>query len=369
MKEKLPFHSYQGDEPYLFVSYAHKDAEKVYDVIGALHAQRCRIWYDEGIEVGANWPQTVAEHLRGAAAVVFFISGRAVLSQNCRREINYAVSQKKNCLVVRLDDSELPPDMAMQLSVAPEIRAQDTETIAAELANRLDDSLIGDGVTGYGERNQKQKKPVNGWLIASLVLTLLLFGAALGFFGVLNGWFGVKQAIRREEISTETRGEIVVTTFNSSLSLELLLRSLDGESVYLCGNAIVSDALAIERTEAGWAVNGETMARGPVDSFAPFAGETITQLALVNENLSSLEGVEALPSLRYLDLSDNPVSDLTPLKKLEQLQTLRVLSLPEGTDLAPLAALPALRQVTVSYDMIDRIAPLVEAGIDVIVNK
>ena len=369
MKQALPFHSYNGAEPYLFVSYAHKDAPRVYPLLRALHGQHCRIWYDEGIEIGANWPQTVAERLRGAALVVVFASAHTALSQNCRREINYAVSQRKNLLVVDLDGAELPPDMAMQLSVAPRIDARGEADLAAALEARLDDSLRGDGVSGYGESEPARKKPVNGWFFASLALTLLLIAAALGFYGTVAGWFGGGQAVRREVIQSEEHGEITVTSFNSELSLELLLRALDSDCAWLCGSRIVSDAAAIARSEDGWTVAGEPAERGTLSSLAPFAGLGLTQLALVNESIESLEGIEELPELQYLDLSDNPIGDLTPLTELMQLRELRLAALPEGVSLAPLARIGSLRRVWVSYDMIDRIAPLLEAEIEVVVTK
>ena len=72
MSRKLPFHSYSGAEPYLFVSYAHKDEAQVFPMIRALHERRCRIWYDEGIEIGVNWPQTVAERLRDSDTALHY---------------------------------------------------------------------------------------------------------------------------------------------------------------------------------------------------------------------------------------------------------------------------------------------------------
>ena len=210
---------------------------------------------------------------------------------------------------------------------------------------------------------------MNGWFFASLALTLLLIAAALGFTGMLRGWFGGGQAVRREVIQSEEHGEITVTSFNSGLSLELLLRALDSDCAWLCGSRIVSDAAAIARDEDGWTVAGESAERGTLSSFAPFAGLGLTQLALVNESLESLAGVEELPELQYLDLSDNPIGDLTPLTELMQLRELRLAALPEGVSLAPLARIGSLRRVWVSYDMIDRIAPLLEAEIEVVVTK
>ncbi len=369
MSKKLPFHSYNGAEPYLFVSYAHRDEAAVYAAIRLLHERRCRVWYDEGIEVGVNWPQTVAEHLRSSALVVVFLSKNTLASQNCLREINFSVSQRKPMLVVRLDDSELPPGVGMQLSVAPAIPWRGAEQTAEDVLAQLDDSLFGDGVSGYGERLQQGKKAVNGWLIASLALMLLLGAATVALFGTLKGWFGRPGGIQREEIQTLSRGEVTVTRFTSRLSLELLLGSAEGEAVYLCGAALVSDALAIEHGAQGWTIGGEAVGRGPVEDLSLFTDRRLSQLALVQENLTSLEGIEALDALRYLDLSDNPIDDLTPLAALSELETLRILCLPAETDLAPLTALPALKEVAVSYDMVDRIVPLLDAGVRVVIEK
>ena len=365
---KLPFHSYGGTEPYVFVSYAHRDDARVYAILRALRDRRVRIWYDEGIEVGANWPQTVAEHLRGAQTVVVFASENAAVSPNCRREINFAVSQRVPLLLVRLDDKELPADMGLQLAGVPELRAGEAEETAAAVAARLDERVLGDMEDGAAER-RGGKKAVNGWFIASLVLALLLVAAALALFGRARGWFGAPQGVRRETVQTEERGEVTVTRFTNRASMELLLRSLESDSLYLCGNALVSDALAIGHGPGGWTLGGETVGRGPIEDLDFLAGLGVTELALINEELSDLDGIEALPELSYLDLSDNPLADLTPLTGLENLRTLRVLCLPAETELAVLTRCPALREVCVSYDMIDRIGPLVEAGIDVIIQR
>ncbi len=50
-----PFPAYKGDEPYIFVSYAHADDEIVYPEIQWLHDQGFNIWYDDGIDPGSTW--------------------------------------------------------------------------------------------------------------------------------------------------------------------------------------------------------------------------------------------------------------------------------------------------------------------------
>ena len=374
MKNGIPFVPYQGVDDYIFVSYAHKDSARVFDVIRLLHQQKYRIWYDQGIEIGADWPQVVAEKLLNSALVLIFISKNALLSQNCQREIHYAVSQKKNMLVVFLDESELPADMAMQLSVVPQLRFTDSQETVAALTPQLAGSLIGDGVTGYETLNFKRKKARNKWLVVSLVTMALLVCAvvymALGMGGRLAGVGIVRETIGTGDAAEAGEsGPVSVTRFQDALSMEILLKSLSSQYVHICGSCIVSDASAIVRSGDGWSVGGKAVERGPIAKLDYFADRGITQLSLVNENLKKASGIEALPELTYLDLSDNPLTDLSPLSALSELQTVKLLGLPADVDLSPLAALPRLKTVYVSFDMVGGAEPLVDAGIDVIVRK
>lgn len=363
-----PFPPYRGDKDYVFVSYAHKDDAAVFDLIRRLHEKKYRVWYDQGIDAGANWPQTVAEKLLGSRMVLIFLSENAVRSQNCQREINYAVSRRKDMVVIKLDECDVPADMAMQLSVAPVISCADPARAAGELAALLPDSLLGDGVTGYDREVSGKRRARNPWAMVSLVLLVLLAGLSVFAVGSLRGWFS-SAGVRQETVTAESGGEVSVTSFQDSVSMEILLRSLNSEYVYLCGSRMVSDASVIVRTPDGWEIRGEAIPRGSVSSLRPFQGKGIRQLALINEKLRSLDGVETMTELTYLDLSGNPVADLSPLRELPALETLLLLDLPEDTDLSVLAELPALRQVYITENMLGWISPLLDAGIDVTVRR
>ena len=45
---------YEGDRPYIFISYAHANSPAVIEVVQELVERGFRIWYDEGIEVGSE---------------------------------------------------------------------------------------------------------------------------------------------------------------------------------------------------------------------------------------------------------------------------------------------------------------------------
>ena len=108
--------AYEGKDPYIFVSYAHKDSAAVFRLVEQLNERGYRIWYDEGIEPGSEWPEYIANHLLGAEMVLSVLTPSAVNSVNCRREINFALSKNKPVLTIYMEDIELPVGLELQLS-------------------------------------------------------------------------------------------------------------------------------------------------------------------------------------------------------------------------------------------------------------
>lgn len=107
---------FSGNEPYIFVSYCHKDESRVYPVIAELMNKGYRVWYDAGINPGSDWPEVIAEHLNSCAVCIAFVSESSMGSHNCKKEINFAIMKNKPFLAVILDDTRLSPGMEMQLS-------------------------------------------------------------------------------------------------------------------------------------------------------------------------------------------------------------------------------------------------------------
>ena len=110
-----PFEAYDGTEPYVFVSYAHRDSASVYPELSRLHSLGYRIWYDEGIDPGNEWPEEIATALQGCAFLVVFISPRAVESKNVRNEVNFAIARHKPFLAVHLEETALPAGLELQM--------------------------------------------------------------------------------------------------------------------------------------------------------------------------------------------------------------------------------------------------------------
>ena len=129
---------YEGNENYIFISYAHKDSQKVLPIIDVLIERGFRVWYDAGIEAGTEWPEYIEEHLNNASAVLVFMTPNTVESKNCRNEINYALDLEKEMLIVYLEDTSLAKGMRLQLNSTQSLFKKNhfsNETFIHELIN------------------------------------------------------------------------------------------------------------------------------------------------------------------------------------------------------------------------------------------
>ena len=100
-----PFPAYQGDEPYVFVCYAHEDATLVYPEISWLRDKGINIWYDEGISAGKIWRRELAQAIQGSFKLLYYISGASLRSVYCNREIEYALDRSIEVVPVYLDET------------------------------------------------------------------------------------------------------------------------------------------------------------------------------------------------------------------------------------------------------------------------
>lgn len=125
--------AYEGKENYIFISYAHKDSSRVFPIMEELFSRGYRLWYDEGIAPGSEWPEDIAQHLNGAAMVIAFVSANSMASVNCRREINFALSKEKPFLSVVLEPTEMPLGMELQLSAQQSVLRHNYTSEAAFL--------------------------------------------------------------------------------------------------------------------------------------------------------------------------------------------------------------------------------------------
>jgi hypothetical protein len=108
--------AYDGEKPYIFASYSHRNSESVLEVIGKLRKAGYRVWYDEGIDPGSEWDDFIAEKIEKCGYFIAFLSEEYLESKNCRDELNYARDLDKDRLLVYLTGVKLTGGLAMRLN-------------------------------------------------------------------------------------------------------------------------------------------------------------------------------------------------------------------------------------------------------------
>lgn len=150
--------AYEGDKPYVFVSYAHRNDAIVYPLIEKLIQKGFRVWYDSGIKAGDEWPEYIANHIGKCGCALICLSKAAAESTHCRQEITFAIGKHINCLSVYLEDVTLPDGLQMQLGNNQALfrsNFPDLDSLADEIATA--DAMQCCRGSGYAPVSKKQK--------------------------------------------------------------------------------------------------------------------------------------------------------------------------------------------------------------------
>ena len=105
---------YCGREPYIFISYAHRNETEVYRIIERMQAEGYRIWYDRGIDPGTEWADNIAERVASCDYFIAFITKEYLKSTNCLDELSFARDKEKKRLLVYLSNVTLPDGISMR---------------------------------------------------------------------------------------------------------------------------------------------------------------------------------------------------------------------------------------------------------------
>ena len=215
---------YEGREPYIFVSYAHRDSGTVLPVVSGLFEDKYRVWYDEGIAPGSEWPHNIAVHLENADTVAAFLSENSAASINCENEIVRAKELGKNIIVYEIDGTKHGG-----LNDYSHVKDR------GDLKALLDDKLIGDGVTGYEHSSSAGGRSVVWDVVLGLALVMVI-ALAVGLFGLNKGWFdeylpgrqtAATDAGRQEDESADTiDNDVLAQAILSQLGKDDLMKEI-----------------------------------------------------------------------------------------------------------------------------------------------
>ena len=193
-----PFPAYSGDDPYIFVSYAHDDDEIVYPEILWLKDQGFNIWYDEGISPGTEWRTELSDSIKASSLFLYFITPRSVASNHCRREVNLATDLQKQILVVQMEETELPSGLDLTLSAMQAI-------LRYEISDHAYRSKLITGVSAHLQRGVAQAYPAPTTTekrdVRSVLLSIGIVGFAILAATTLLQMFFSKEVSVPEEVT------------------------------------------------------------------------------------------------------------------------------------------------------------------------
>jgi formylglycine-generating enzyme required for sulfatase activity len=234
-----PFEAYQGDEPYVFISYAHKDVAMVYEEIEHLRLTGVKIWYDEGIDASNEWPDEIANAVIGCTVFLVFVSPRATQSVNCRNEINLALNKSKPFLAIHLEETELPPGLELRMGdlqailrykLPVELYQKKTKDSLAQLLGKkpaksrtrppvalqtevvhepenISSSLAEPVSTAQSDVTKASPKPRRKGLILALATVLLIACGTLGYLFLGDDDEATKENLNPDTTATFTPGQ------------------------------------------------------------------------------------------------------------------------------------------------------------------
>ena len=333
---------YEGDQPYIFISYAHANSPAVMEVAQELSDQGYRIWYDEGIEVGSEWPEYIAQRLAASGLMIAFISNAYMRSDNCRKEMHYALTKRIPTINIFLEDTQMTPGMEMQIG---NLFALMKFTMSDEVfydkllsAPQLDDTLLsvgGQTVKKKRKTHKHKKVPVDLTVeakkqkrrktrrIIRVVLLLLLLAACitLGIIGYSTG-LAHRLFIKRQQLVVEPLSDDVVVQMENAL-LEQAARDYAGipEGELRVGDLtgltelyIVGDSYSFTAPDDSAGTIGEIQDLTDLQYFTD-----LRKLSLVDQPLHSLESLPVC-AIEYLDLSGCKVTSLQGIGNLPNLR-------------------------------------------------
>ena len=367
---------YEGTLPYLFVSYAHKNDAAVLEIIRTLQSRGFRVWYDEGIEAGSEWPESIASHLERAQLVLAFLSPAYLRSDNCRKEMHYALTKKKPVINVYLEQTELSPGMEMQIGnlfalmkyTYPSEEYFYDKLFSAELLDA--DKFAGEAPelppeapaeprtkkkrekksraeTPRRERPAKAPKPERAKKkrgIAAAIAAVVLAGCLIAA-GIVGHFTGLTYRFTARTVTVQTLPDDTVAVFQNPL-LEQAARDYAGKAegeltvadlkgltaLYVCGDrfwfsapqqGVDTAAAGVETAEvvdpSGQSI---TVQRGDIRELSDLAYfPSLRELSLEFQSLTTLESLPAC-GVEVFDIRANRLTSLAGIEQLPKLTAL-----------------------------------------------
>lgn len=316
-KSNLPFASYKGDGPYMFISYSHKDSGAVYPIIAQFHGQRYNVWYDEGIEPGIEWPEEIANALNASKLFVVFISPNSVASENVRNEINFALAKKLPFIAIYLCETALTPGLQLQIGTKQDIRKYllDEDTFRRKYLNSFE-SVFKKQETKPWVPEPKPPEAEPGKPDPVIKTPTTITTPTMPPAGALHFTCDVIRRAACEKLGLPEDRQLELKHTNVVTELRFLADAY-GEPYLACSKG--KERLMVYKKEGQPVFFFERGSIADLSDLACF--KNLKDIRLIFHRFSDLMPLASLP-IKILDLSCNQLADLAPLGAMPQLTNL-----------------------------------------------
>jgi tetratricopeptide (TPR) repeat protein len=214
---KTSFAAYKGDEPYIFVSYAHADDKLIESELERLHEHDYLVWYDEGIHGGSRWTDDIANRIRDASLVIYYVTPNSAASENCANEIDYALDNQRPVLAVHLKPTDLPEGQKLALGGRQMVMRH--QMSGPEYDHKLLEAIA----LQFGRKMPKPgdfKRPI----YARPATLMTLAGLVVVTAGL---WFGVFREQEPQIVEQPEQMQILIADFDNQTDVKLFDGTLE----------------------------------------------------------------------------------------------------------------------------------------------
>jgi hypothetical protein len=123
----------------VFVSYSRSDSKRIKRLIDILEEAGHQVWIDRaGIKGGEVWRHKIVNAINNSDVMVLVLSRHSIESDNVRKELDLAESEKILVIPVEIEAVTIPPDLRYQLVGVQHINLYADYSVGAnELLNTL----------------------------------------------------------------------------------------------------------------------------------------------------------------------------------------------------------------------------------------
>lgn len=109
----------------------------MFEEIRWLQSHGINIWFDAGIGTGSEWSESIARAIKQCSHFIYFITPRSVASENCRREVNFALEEHRTVLAAYLEETGLPDGLRLHLNNRQSLHRRDSASFRSSLLQSL----------------------------------------------------------------------------------------------------------------------------------------------------------------------------------------------------------------------------------------